>query len=184
MGESVTDRLFLAVALTDEIRHGLAAFLGERTVRVPGRPTPPDNWHLTLRFLGPTEPVQRDRILEFLDEHVVVEPFTLGFVGLGAFPKASRATVLWLGVGRGGGAAAAMAAVCEEAAISAGFEAEDRPFHPHVTLSRIRPPVSVEGIIEQVGSFPLKMEVDRLTIYQSHLRREGSTYDAIDEVLL
>ncbi|MCJ7781551.1 MAG: RNA 2',3'-cyclic phosphodiesterase, partial [Acidimicrobiia bacterium] len=69
-------------------------------------------------------------------------------------------------------------------AISAGFEAEDRPFHPHVTLSRIRPPVSVEGIIEQVGSFPLKMEVDRLTIFQSHLRREGATYDAVDEVLL
>ena len=41
MGWSVSDRLFLAVALTDEVRHGLAAFLGDRVVRLPGRPTPP-----------------------------------------------------------------------------------------------------------------------------------------------
>ncbi len=180
----MSDRLFLAVALTDEVRHGLAAFLSERVVRLPGRPSPPDNWHLTLRFLGPTNALQQDRILEFLDEHLVVEPFTLGFTGLGAFPKPSRATVLWLGVGTGADGVAAMAAVCEEAAISAGFEPEDRPFHPHLTLSRIRPPVSVDGIIDQVGVFPLKMEVDRLTLYRSHLGRDGATYEAVDEVLL
>ncbi|MEA2024905.1 MAG: RNA 2',3'-cyclic phosphodiesterase [Actinomycetota bacterium] len=180
----MSERLFLAVALTDEIRHGLAAFLGERTIRLPGRPTPPDNWHLTLRFLGSTEALQRDRVLEFLDEHLAVEPFTLGFVGLGAFPKPSKTTVLWLGVGRGAEEVTAMAAVGEEAAISAGFESEDRPFHPHLTLSRIRPPVNAEEIIEQVGAFPLKMEVDRLTIYRSHLGREGARYETVDEVLL
>ncbi len=180
----MSDRLFLAVALTDEVRHGLAAFLSERVVRLPGRPSPPDNWHLTLRFLGSTNALQQDRILEFLDEHLVVEPFMLGFAGLGAFPKPSRATVLWLGVGTGADGVAAMAAVSEEAATSVGFEPEDRPFHPHLTLSRIRPPVGVDGIIDQVGVFPLKMEVDRLTLYRSHLGRDGATYEAVDEVLL
>ena len=180
----MSDRLFLAVALTDEVRHGLAAFLAERTIRLPGRPTPPHNWHLTLRFLGSTDALQRDRILEFMDEHLVVEPFTLGFTGLGAFPKPARATVLWLGVGQGSLAAAAMAGVGEEAAIAAGFDPEDRPFHPHLTLSRIRPPVNVEGVVEQVGTFPLKMEVDRLTVYRSHLGREGARYETVDEVLL
>ncbi len=68
--------------------------------------------------------------------------------------------------------------------ISAGFEPEDRPFHPHVTLSRIRPPVNVDGIVEQVGRFPLKMEVDRLTLYRSHLGRDGASYGTVDEVLL
>jgi len=180
----VTDRLFLAVALTDEVRHGLAAFLGERLIRLPGRPVPPNNWHLTLRFLGATRALQLDRILEFLDEHLVVQPFTLGFTALGAFPKPSRATVLWLGIDRGSDELAATAAVCEQAAIAAGFEAEDRPFHPHLTVSRIRPPVGVEGVVEQVGTFPLKMEVDRVTLYRSHLSRDGASYEAIDEVLL
>ncbi len=180
----MSDRLFLAVALTDEVRHGLAAFLGERVIRLPGRPVPPDNWHLTLRFLGSADALQRDRVLEFLDEHLIIEPFTLGFTGLGAFPQPSRATVLWLGVGRGTDQLAAVATICEEAAVSVGFEQEDRPFHPHLTLSRIRPPVGVDGIVEQVGVFPLKMEVDRVTLYQSHLGGEGASYEAIDEVLL
>ncbi|HZJ48647.1 MAG TPA: 2'-5' RNA ligase family protein, partial [Acidimicrobiia bacterium] len=83
----MSERLFLAVALSDDVRHGLAAFLVDETMRLPGRPTPPDNWHLTLRFLGATDAPARDRILEFLDDHLVVEPFTLGFGTLGAFPK-------------------------------------------------------------------------------------------------
>ncbi|MFV9671935.1 MAG: RNA 2',3'-cyclic phosphodiesterase [Acidimicrobiia bacterium] len=180
----MSDRLFLAVALTDEVRHGLAAFLGERVIRLPGRPTPPDNWHLTLRFLGSTDAPRRDRILEFLDEHLVVEPFTLGFTGLGAFPKPSRATVLWLGTGRGSDELAKVAEICEQAATSVGFEPEDRPFHSHLTLARIRPPVNVEGIVEQVAAFPLKMEVDRVTLYRSHLGRGGARYETVDEVLL
>jgi 2'-5' RNA ligase len=145
---------------------------------------PPDNWHLTLRFLGSTDDLQRDRVLEFLDEHLIIEPFTLGFAGLGAFPKPSRAAVLWLGIGRGSDQLTAAATICEEAAVSAGFEQEDRPFHPHLTLSRIRPPVGVDGIVEQVGTFPLKMEVDRVTLHRSHLGGEGATYEAVDEVLL
>ena len=180
----MSERLFLAVALTDEVRHGLAAFLTEETIRLPGRPAPPDNWHVTLRFLGTTSALQRDRVLEFLDEHLVVDRFTLGFTSLGAFPKPSRATVLWLGVDRGRSELAAAAAVCEESAISAGFEPEDRPFHPHLTLSRIRPPTNVEGLLERVAPFPLKMEVDRLTLYRSDLGRSGASYEVVDEVLL
>ncbi len=180
----MTDRLFLGVALTDDVRHGLAAFLGDSTTGLPGRPTPPGNWHLTLRFLGSTDALQRDRVLEFLDEHLVVEPFTLGFAGFGAFPKPSRATVLWLGVGRGSDEVAAMAAVCEQAAISVGFQPEDRPFHSHITLSRIRPPANVAGLVEQVGPFPLRMQVDRVTLYRSHLGRDGAAYEIVDEVRL
>ena len=180
----MSERLFVAVALSDEVRHGLASFLMEHTMRLPGRPTPPDNWHLTLRFLGPTGAVQRDRILEFLDDHLTVEPFTLGFDTLGVFPKPSRATVLWLGVDRGRSEVASAAAVCEAAAVSAGFDPEDRPFHPHLTLSRIRPPQDVRGLIDRVPRFPLTMRVDRLTLYRSELGRDGARYEVVDEVLL
>ncbi len=180
----MSERLFLAVALSDEVRHGLAAFLTDQTMRLPGRPAPPDNWHLTLRFLGESKPVQRDRVLEFLDDHLIVEPFTLGFDALGAFPKRSRATVLWLGIDRGSTDAAAVAGICEAAAVSAGFEPEDRPFHPHLTLSRIRPPQDLNGLISRVPRFPLTMTVDRVTLYRSDIGRGGARYEAVDEVLL
>ena len=167
----MSDRLFLAVALNDDVRHGLAAFLAEATMRLPGRPAPPANWHVTVRFMGPTGETQKDRVLEFLDDHLVIEPFTLGFTTLGTFPKPARASVLWLGVERGAAELAKIAEISEAAAQSAGFEPEERPFHPHLTLSRIRPPMDVRGLVEQVPPFPLTMVVDRVTLYRSVLGR-------------
>jgi len=184
VGPPVSERLFLAVALSDDVRHGLAAFLADATMRLPGRPAPPGNWHLTLRFLGSAKALQRDRVLEFLDDHLTVEPFTLGFGGLGAFPKPSRATVLWLGVERGSAETAALAAICEAAAVSVGFAPEDRPFHPHLTLSRIRPPQDLSGLVDRVPRFPLTMTVDRVTLYRSDIGRGGASYEVVDEVLL
>jgi len=183
VGDRLTDRLFLAVAVTDEVAHGLAAFLTEETMRLPGRPTPPAKWHITIRFLGSTTALQRDRILEFLDEHLAVESFTLGFGRLGAFPKPSKASVLWLGIERGAEHLATMGEISETAAQSAGLEPEDRPLHPHLTLSRIRPPMNVSDLIERVPRFPLSMDVDRLTLFRSHLGRGGATYETVETIL-
>ncbi len=180
----MSDRLFLAVALSDNVAHGLAAFLADETLRLPGRSTSPSNWHVTIRFLGPTTALQRDRVLEFLDEHLAVEPFTLSFGGLGAFARPSKATVVYLNIERGTDRLTAMAEIAETAAQLAGFEPEDRPFHAHVTLSRIRPPMDVRPLIERVPGFPLAMEVDRLTLYRSRLGSGGPTYDVLDEVRL
>lgn len=184
MGPRLTDRLFLALALTDDVAHGLAAFLAKETVRLPGRPVPPANWHVTIRYLGPTTALQRDRVLEFLDEHLVVEPFTMGFDVLGAFPKPTRASVVWLGIGRGSDRVAAMAEIVEVAAQSVGFEPEDRPFHAHLTLARMRPQMNVESLLERVPRFPLSMEVDRLTLVRSHLGSRGANYETLETISL
>jgi len=182
MGCRLSDRLFLAVGLTDEVAHGLAAFLEAETMRLPGRPTPPPNWHLTIRFLGSTNALQRDRILEYLDEHLAVEPFAMSFGELGAFPKPARATVLWLAVERGADRLATMAEISDLAAQAAGLEPEERPFHAHLTLARIRPPMNIVPLIERVPRFPLSMQVDRLTLFRSHLSRDGAMYEALDSV--
>lgn len=184
MGEPLSDRLFLGVALTDEVRNGLAAFLGAKAAPLPGKPVPPANWHLTLRFLGATVEPARDRVLAFLDEDALTLPFVLGFEALGAFSRPARATVLWMGVRRGTEELAELAGRCEQAAQAAGFDAEERPFHPHITLSRIRPWQDVHKLVEEVPAFPLSQEVDRITLYRSLLGRGGARYEVVDEVRL
>lgn len=184
MGQPLTERLFLGIALSDEVRHGLAAFLEAKATPLPGKPVPPQNWHLTLRFLGSTEEQQRDQVLGFLDEHALTLPFVLGFGALGGFARPVRATVLWLGVNRGTEDLAELAAICEEAVVAAGFPPEDRPFHPHVTVSRIRPWQDVRETVEAVPPFPLAQTVEHITLYRSLLGSGGARYEIVDQIEL
>lgn len=167
------------------MRYGLAAFLDARAGPLPGKPTPPQNWHLTIRFLGSTEPEERDRVLGALDDEELTLPFVLGFAGLGAFPRPGSATVLWLGVGRGADELGELAEVCERAARRAGLPPEERPFHPHLTLARVRPKQDVTELVERVPAFPLSQEVDRVVLFRSVLGGPGGArYEIADEVPL
>jgi 2'-5' RNA ligase len=180
------ERLFLAVALDDITRHAIAAHLdGSLEGRLlPGKRVPPENWHLTLRFLGLTTALQRDQVLVFLDEHLAVNQFRIRFEGLGGFPKESRASVLWLGVDGDVAALAKTAATCEAAAEGAGFEPEGRPFHPHLTLARIRPPTDVRPLVDLVPSVGHTADVPAVTMYRSILGNGPARYEVVDRVEL
>jgi 2'-5' RNA ligase len=178
-----SERLFLAVALSDDVRHALAAFVDDPR-ELPGRPVDPGNWHVTLRFLGRTEPMQRDIVLAHIDQELAQRRFTLGFGGLGAFPRPGRATVLWLGIEQGADEIEALADRCESAAQAAGFSPEDRPFHPHVTLSRIRPWQDVRPLVERFPRFPATQTVEAITLFRSILGQGGAGYETVDTVPL
>jgi 2'-5' RNA ligase len=177
--------MFVGVEPTDDVRHGLAAFVDDLLdgSAIPGRTVPPRSWHVTVRFLGATTADQRDRLVGFLGaalgEH---EPFRIGFGGLGAFPRPERASVLWLGIDAGTDALSAVAALCEEGAQAVGFTAEDRPFHPHLTLARIRPPRSVADLIEAFGVFPSAQDVDHVALYRSRTTSSGAEYEIVTRI--
>jgi 2'-5' RNA ligase len=133
-----------------------------------------------MRFLGPTGEVAYDRLVAALGEAELGEPFSLTFGGLGAFPRPARATVLWLAINGGVDRLEQLAALAEHAAQQAGFASEDRPFHPHLTLSRIRPHQDVRPLIQGVSPFPLSQQVDRLVIYRSHLGSGGARYEELE----
>lgn len=175
-------RLFVAVGLSDEVRHGLAAHLDGALEGkpVPGKPVRPQGWHLTLRFLGRTGAVAYDTVLARLHEADLGPPFRLSFDGLGAFPRPARATVLWLGVETGGDRLIELAAAAEDAAVAAGFPPEDRPFHPHLTLSRIRPHQDVRPVLERVPAFPLAQQVEEVVVFRSHLGGGPARYEALE----
>ncbi len=164
-------RLFFAAAMPDEARHALAAHLAGALggKPVPGSPVPPANWHFTLRFLGKTTRLQYEKVVAAVDGSELGETFDLVLGNLGAFPRPARATVLWVGLQRGEEELARLAAVTEEAAQASGFSAEERPFHAHLTLSRIRPHQDVGPVLERVPPPPVRWRVGEVVLYQSHL---------------
>lgn len=171
-------RLFLGIPIPEDVRSVLRSHLAG--VELPGRAVPPESWHLTLRFLGDTPPDRLDRLREELRATEVGSRAAVRFGGLGAFPGASRASVLWMGVEEGAEALCALAERLEGAARRAGFPAEGRPFHPHLTLSRIQPPRDVRRLIERVPPLSERMPVDAVLLYLSHLARGPARYEELD----
>jgi RNA 2',3'-cyclic 3'-phosphodiesterase len=82
--------------------------------------------HLTLRFFGPVP--DADALAELVAAVVRRrQPFSLSLGGGGAFPNATRASVLWLGVRDGTDALPGLAETLGPL---------DRPYRPHLTLAR------------------------------------------------
>lgn len=171
-------RLFVAVSLDYEVRHALATRLD--AVEIPGRRVAPESWHVTLRFIGPLEDVGRDLVIDALERSDLGTPFVLRWAGIGAFPRPGRATVVWLGVSAGAAELEVLAAAVEDAVVSAGCGEEERPFRPHLTLSRVRPPRDVTDLVGGVEPMNLRMVVDSVTLMQSRLGRGGAQYDRVE----
>ncbi|NND03706.1 MAG: RNA 2',3'-cyclic phosphodiesterase, partial [Acidimicrobiia bacterium] len=170
-------RLFLAAALDDDMRHALATFVSAPGMPpIPGRRVPPPNWHITLRFLGRSTTVQQDLVLAVLGEELDQAPFHIGFGGLGAFPYPAKATVLWLAVVTGGERLEELAVSCERAAVRAGYDPEERPYHPHLSLSRVRPHQNLTELVEQYPTFPGRLRIDSVVLYESITSSNGARY--------
>ena len=178
-------RLFLAAALDDDTRHALAAFVSAPGMpEIPGRRVPPPNWHITLRFLGRSSQLQQETLLAALDDELDHEPFEIGFGGLGAFPYPKKATVLWLAVDFGGRHLEELAVGCERATLRAGYDPEERPFHPHLSLSRVRPHENLTELVEGYPAFPRRLQIDSVVLYESITSNSGARYTELERVML
>lgn len=177
MVDGLVGRVFLAAPLPPEIRFALAERVAE--MPIPGKVGPADNWHITLRFLDTVDRVTYERFLAGMDP-VAETSFGIRLDGFGAFPNERKATVFWAGVTAGSTQLALINEQAEEAALGAGLLPEERPFHPHVTLSRIRPPVDVRDIVDE--ELQLSWRCQTLVMYRSHLGRGPAHYEPLDSL--
>ena len=171
------ERLFVGVPLTDDARRGLEKLLPGN---LPGKPVSPQNWHFTLRFLGSTMPPVRDDIIARLRAATCGKSFGVRFSELGAFPHPRRARILWIGVDEGAERMKQLAAIAEAAARSAGFPAELKEFRPHLTLSRIDPPVSVKTLLGSKPILGMRMPVTSMILYRSRLGGGPARYEILE----
>ena len=170
-------RLFigLAIAPLPELTRQVSLLKNHRSLRV----VESDNLHLTLKFLGETDDRQAAAIPDLLDQLACeISPEPLVIRGLGAFPNGQRPSVLWAGVERAAWLIKT-AARLEERCEHLGFAPEGRPYHPHVTLARVKDRLPEElqnqwrhGAEILWGTVP----VSPLTLYLSELNSEGSRY--------
>ncbi len=167
-------RLFVGVRLTMQTVRALEAVLPGLKQRaeaeaVPVRWVAPENFHITLKFLGWA---RSDAMYALRDALTGVaqnaSPFAFATSGVGAFPDERKARVVWAGISTGGEPLRTLAEQVDRACAALGFAAESRPFHPHITLGRIREPASVGPLLEPLRQHRFEHgEVEELVLYES-----------------
>ena len=132
-------RAFVAVNLSETEQQ--AVYDATAPLRDGGLPVKwvqPAGLHVTMKFLGEVADERATAIGAALDVAVATaRPFEVALGGIGVFPTAARPRVIWLGV-EVHPALELLANDIENALRPFGFEAELRPFSPHVTLGRAR----------------------------------------------
>lgn len=178
-------RLFFAVKVSDAIRTDAGNAMKSFPLRnPPWRWIPPDNMHLTLKFLGEVD----ERIVPDLkavasDAASRVKPFRIVYGPFGAFPNVSRPRVIFFQATEGTRELASIARLLEEGVEPLGIPPERRPFTAHLTLARIKEPLP-RGMVEKLGAVPplpptATQDVDRFVLMQSHLAPSGARYEEV-----
>ena len=147
--------------------------------------TKPENWHITLFFLGDT-PISKIALLQNLIEESFknIEAFNTELIGLGVFPNTLNPKVLWLGLEDIQPLMPAHSQLGDLLQQN-GFSFDSKPLKPHLTLARIkhlndRPGFETLQKDYQQFSFG-SVEIDRIVLFESILTQQGPVYKPLFE---
>lgn len=180
-------RCFIAIEIPDAVRRGLQRLSGQlRQCPFRAAWVQPQHMHLTLRFLGNVSDEQRDHVHTTLTKDLHgLPPFTLLVHGTGAFPNLRRPSVIWAGVGPADGPLDHVQRICETAALGAGIAPEPKPFHPHVTIARVKerfPSDDIRRAIERERAFTAgEFRVNAVSLFKSELTPKGPRHTVLQE---
>ena len=144
-------RLFVGLGLSDGLRETLAGL----QAGVPGaRWVPPENLHVTLRFVGDVDRGQAEDLADGLSL-IRAPAFDLTLAGVGYFGQADKARLLYAGVERSP-ALTHLRDKVESVCVRLGLEPDARKFKPHVTMAYLR-----DVAAERIGLFTAAHELLR-----------------------
>jgi 2'-5' RNA ligase len=182
-------RLFVGVQVSVATANALARCAEQlarraRDAKLEIKWVSPANYHVTLKFLGWTQNDAVAAVSDRLETALVgAQGFRFRTSRLGAFPSLDKATILWAGI-EDPKPLTELAERVERAAAELGYKAETRPFHPHVTLARVRETRLLRDVVlpmsEQMFS---ETRVDSVILYESETKSSGSVYKEISRIV-
>ncbi|HYU31666.1 MAG TPA: RNA 2',3'-cyclic phosphodiesterase [Thermoanaerobaculia bacterium] len=183
-------RLFVAMEIPEAVRREVARRVAGLRERLPrARWVDVENIHLTLLFLGQVDDAKVPALAAALREAFAKHPpLDLRLAEAGTFPPRRPARVAWVGMESPGDLAALHRDITAAAVETVGFEPEERPFHPHVTLARCEPNWPRDAADKFVAAFPGTIgqpwTAERGVLMESKLSPRGARYGIAAELPL
>jgi RNA 2',3'-cyclic 3'-phosphodiesterase len=184
-------RLFVALEL-DEATRALAMEAAAVLRRgLSGRArlsfTRSEMQHVTLAFVGEVEASRLEDVQEAAAEVARSHaPIIVEAGGLGAFPRAECARVLWLAFGQQSSALRRLALDLQTRLRERGHDMDPREWNGHVTLARCRERTGVDARQALAGCPDRRVEcrVEELVVMESRLAPNGRGYVPLSRVEL
>jgi 2'-5' RNA ligase len=176
-------RLFIAIEIPESIRTAFASLLKELRALAPQlKWVRPENLHVTLKFLGETDPSKLGPLQNVLNGVRSAEPVNLEFRDLGFFPNEKRPRVFWAGM-EASANLKTLAADIDQTVHRLGFHLEERPYAPHLTLARISlpviPPKLLQAIAEKTSQSFGSIRTTEFHLIESKLKPSGAEYTTL-----
>ena len=178
-------RIFISLSPDDAITKRLAELQnGLDDVRW----TPPEQFHLTLRFIGSIGPERIQEVAAVLGD-IRQAPFDLTIHGVGTFPHINsrkNLNVLWVGFGHSP-ALDDLAGRIEDHLQMIGLRPAERDFAAHLTIGRIRDVDrdQLAAWLEEHDDLELPpFTVASFDLMNSTLFEEGAEYEVLEEYRL
>ena len=180
-------RIFIAINMPPESRSALGSELMQCREKFRGLPVGwvrEDNLHLTLSFIGDTPNDKISKINEITaDVAKEFSEFEIKITGCGGFPDKINPKVIWLGL-EDKGILAQIALRLKTKFEAAGFSQDKRDFNAHLTLARVKGPLSdneINSIYHLLGDFPeISFGAESLEVMEGTMGREGPEYKILE----
>jgi len=152
----------------------------------------PQQMHLTLKFLGDVPDTETPDICRVVaDAAAGFEPFEIICRGAGAFPNVRQPRTLWIGIEDGADELKRLQAEIDEALkTKLGYAKEQRGFHPHLTIGRVKRELpgdrgQLGELVEKNVHFDADLAIiDEVVTFASFLGRGGPNHEALDHAEL
>ncbi len=181
-------RSFTAVPLQPEVRRSLSDCSNTlQSIPLRAAWTPPERLHITLTFHGELPAERIAKLIPMLAQLTSHETsFHVSIRGIGVFGRSASPRVLWAGIEQGRERLVHLQQKLVETALGAGIELEKRPYHPHITLARIRRAVApgdrgeLQNLLQRFADRDFGSQaVHRITLMRSELVSQGVRHSVL-----
>lgn len=178
-------RLFLAIAVPEEVREALARFLRKHR-KLAVRWVPAENFHATVLFLGPTDEERISELRKAVAGILLKGPPREGvrFTYVDWGPPKGQTRMIWL-YGEGSSSWQSFKDALRRDLAGRGLYrgTDEWPFLPHVTVARMEPrPRS--GLPAIATLLEAQFFPEELLVMESRLSPRGPNYSVLDRIVL
>jgi len=179
-------RSFIAVNIPDDVKQVLSNWVEnlKKDLKTDIKWVVPENFHLTLHFLGYLEEKQLDKVRSILQSSVFKTEIVLKITGVDCFPNQNRPRALFFKCEeKKDNDLIGLQKIIGQALRYMEIEIDERPWQTHLTFARAKAPITLPASFNKKVP-DLEFKVEYIDLMKSVLSPKGPEYTVLNKYSL